>query len=288
LPCSAHAAGRFDPARRFYDHLVFGVCIVNRQIREGECVMRKLQDERVVVTGGSRGLGLGIVEALLARGAQVTVVARDPARLAEVERLGAAARPGDVTDPALMGAVIADIKPSVLILNARATPFMAPIDEQTWDAFTAVWDTDVKAGLYRIQAALKAPLVYGARVLIASSGAAIAGNPLSGGYAGAKRMLWIMAHYANGLANDRGLGIHFQVLVPQQIVGETALGHEAASAWARRRGISIEAFLAERYGATLSPRQYGEHVVTLLTDPCYATGVAYGFKGDTGITALNG
>jgi NAD(P)-dependent dehydrogenase (short-subunit alcohol dehydrogenase family) len=33
----------------------------------------ELQDERVVVTGGSRGLGLGIVEALLARGAQVTV-----------------------------------------------------------------------------------------------------------------------------------------------------------------------------------------------------------------------
>ena len=26
--------------------------------------MRTLQDERVVVTGGSRGLGLGIVEAL--------------------------------------------------------------------------------------------------------------------------------------------------------------------------------------------------------------------------------
>ncbi len=250
--------------------------------------MGTLQDERIVVTGGSRGLGLGIVEALLARGAQVTAVARDPARLAEVERLGAAARTGDVTDPALMGAVVADVKPSVLILNAGATPFMAPIDEQSWDAFTAVWDTDVKAGLYGIQAALKAPLAYGARVLIASSGAAIAGNPLSGGYAGAKRMLWIMAHYANGLATERGLGIHFQVLVPQQIVGETALGHQAARAGARRRGVSIEAFLAERYGSPLSPREYGEHVVTLLTDPRYATGVAYGFKGDTGITALDG
>ena len=170
----------------------------------------ELQDELVVVTGGSRGLGLGIVEALLARGAQVTVVARDPGRLADVERLGAAARPGDVTDPALMSAVVADVKPSVLILNAGATPFMAPLDEQTWDAFTAVWDTDVKAGLYGIQAALKAPLAYGARVLIVSSGAAIAGNPLSGGYAGAKRMLWLMAHYANGLPVSGGSAFAFR------------------------------------------------------------------------------
>jgi NAD(P)-dependent dehydrogenase (short-subunit alcohol dehydrogenase family) len=185
----------------------------------------ELQDERVVVTGGSRGLGLGIVAALLARGAQVTVVARDPTRLADVQRLGAAARPGDVTDPALMSAVVADVKPSVLILNAGATPAMAPIDEQSWDAFTAVWDTDVKAGLYGIQAALNAPLAPGARVLIVSSGAAIAGNPLSGGYAGAKRMLWLMAHYASGLASERGLGIHFQVLVPQQM-------------WPRRRSVT--------------------------------------------------
>ena len=249
---------------------------------------RTLQDERVVVTGGSRGLGLGIVEALLARGAVVTVVARDAGPLADIERLGAAVRRGDVTHPALMSAVVADVKPSVLILNAGAPPFMAPLDEQSWDAFTAVWDTDVKAGLYGIQAALKAPLAYGARVLIASSGAAIAGNALSGGYAGAKRMLWIMAHYANGIPTERGLGIHFQVLVPQQIVAETAVGHQAASAGARRRSLSIEAFLAERYGAPLSARQYGKQVATLLTDRRYATGVAYGFKGDTGITPLDG
>src|SRR4029450_9776069 len=145
----------------------------------GGTEMRTLKDEPVVVTGGSRGLGLGIVEALLARGAQVTVRARDPGPLADVERLGAAARQGDVTDPALMSAVVADVKPSVLILNAGATPVMAPLDEQSWDTFTAVGDTEGKAPLYGI---LKAPLAYSARVLIVSSGAAIAGNPLSGGY----------------------------------------------------------------------------------------------------------
>ena len=36
-----------------------------------------LRDKTAVVTGGSRGLGLGLVEALVAHGARVTVVARE-------------------------------------------------------------------------------------------------------------------------------------------------------------------------------------------------------------------
>ena len=48
-----------------------------------------------------------------------------------------------------------------------------------------------------------------------------------------------------------------------------------------------EAYLA-RFGAPLPPRQFGEHVVAVLEDPQYATGVAFGLKGDTGITVLEG
>ena len=43
-----------------------------------------LKDKTIVVTGGSRGLGLGLVEALVDQGAKVTVVARDQAALAAV------------------------------------------------------------------------------------------------------------------------------------------------------------------------------------------------------------
>ena len=46
--------------------------------------MQDLKDQRVIVTGGSSGLGLGVVEALVARRANVMVVARDAQRLAEV------------------------------------------------------------------------------------------------------------------------------------------------------------------------------------------------------------
>jgi NAD(P)-dependent dehydrogenase (short-subunit alcohol dehydrogenase family) len=49
-------------------------------------MMENLQGRRVLVTGGSRGLGLAIVEALLARGANVTVLTRTRARLRDAEQ----------------------------------------------------------------------------------------------------------------------------------------------------------------------------------------------------------
>jgi NAD(P)-dependent dehydrogenase (short-subunit alcohol dehydrogenase family) len=249
--------------------------------------MQSLQDQRVVVTGGSRGLGLGIVEALVARGANVTVVARDTDRLAAVkQRLGVGIAAGDIADPTVADRVIREIRPSVLILNAGATPPAGLLHTLTWDAFSKVWNTDVQAGFHWIQAALRLPLPRGSRVILGSSGAAITGSPLSGGYAGAKRMLWMMASYANVSSDELGLAIKFQALVPRQLIGETELGRAAAEAYARRKGVPLEAFLAS-FGVPLTPAQVGEHVATLLTDPRHEQGVAFGLRGDLGIHSLD-
>jgi hypothetical protein len=56
---------------------------------------------------------------------------------------------------------------------------------------------------------------------------------MSGGYAGAKRMLWIMAKYANGVSAAKGLGIHFQAIVPLQMIGGTGVGDAGANGYAR-------------------------------------------------------
>jgi len=173
----------------------------------------------------------------------------------------------------------------VLVLNAGATPTMAPLHEQTWESFTKNWDTDVRATFHWIQAALRLPLERGSRVLISSSGAAIDGSPLSGGYAGAKRMIWMLAGYANGVASDLDLGMRFQALLVRQIVGATALGRAAAEAYALRKGVNTETFLAG-FGKPLSPRDFGEHVVTLLTDPQYESATAFGIRGETGVEML--
>jgi NAD(P)-dependent dehydrogenase (short-subunit alcohol dehydrogenase family) len=247
-----------------------------------------LKDKRIVVTGGSRGLGLGLVEALVGQGAVVTVVARDEAALDAVRRrLGVEVVPADVTDAEAARRVLAEARPDILVLNAGTTPAMGAIDQISWADFTAPWEVDVKAGLFWVQAALNLPLAPGARVLIGSSGAAQQGSPLSGGYAGAKRMLWFMAKYADGLARQKQLGIRFQALLPLQVVGGTGVGDSAAGAYAPAAGLGTEAFLA-RFGAPLPPRRFGEHVVAVLDDPQYAAGLAFGLKGDSGITILEG
>jgi len=247
-----------------------------------------LKYKNVVVTGGSRGLGLGLVEALVAHGARVTVVARGADALESVRaRLGVATISADVTDETAAHRILAEVHPDILVLNAGAKPPMGRLDQLSWADFTATWETDVKAGLYWLQAALNLPLKPGSRVLVGSSGAAQNGSPLSGGYAGAKRMLWIMAKYANGVSEQKKLGIRFQTIVPLQIVGGTGVGDVGASAYARVRGIKLEEFLAG-FGAPMPPRDFGEKVVSVLDDPRYAEGVAFGLKGDTGITMLEG
>jgi hypothetical protein len=122
---------------------------------------------------------------------------------------------------------------------------------------------------------------------VGSSGAAQNGSPLSGGYGGAKRMLWFMAQYANGVSKQKVLGIRFQTIVPLQIVGDTGVGDAGANAYARAMGVKRDEFLA-RFGAPMPPREFGEKVVSVLDDPKYADGFAFGLKGDTGITMLEG
>jgi short-subunit dehydrogenase len=86
-------------------------------------LIASLKGQRAVVTGGSRGLGLGLVEALIDRGVQVTVVARDEKSLTAVrERLGVHTVSADITDATVAQRVLKEVRPAILGLNAGAVP----------------------------------------------------------------------------------------------------------------------------------------------------------------------
>jgi NAD(P)-dependent dehydrogenase (short-subunit alcohol dehydrogenase family) len=249
--------------------------------------MNTLERKKIVVTGGSRGLGLGIVEALVTQKANVTVIGRDPAHLAGIaKRLGVKVVLGDATKEDLARSTLSEVRPSVLILNAGAIPGMGPLHELTWEDFSRNWDVDVRIGFHWVQAVLRLPLAPGSRVVITSSGAALNGSPLSGGYAGAKRTLWFVAQYANDIAEELNLGIRFQVILPMQIIGDTDLGRKAAETYAKTNGVPVEAFLAQ-FGAPMPPSVVGSHVLSILTEPRYDAGLAFGLSGDKGIISLD-
>lgn len=245
-----------------------------------------LKGKNILVTGGSRGLGLGLVEALVEHGARVTVVARNVDALEAVRaRLGVATISADVTDETAAQRILREVRPEILALNAGSKPRMGRLDQLSWADFTAPWEHDVKAGFHWLQAALNMPLTHGSRVMVVSSGAAVSGSPMSGGYGGAKRMLWFMAKYANRVSEQKSLGIRFQVVVPRQMIPGTGVGDEAATAYARALNLDLATYFA-RFGAPMPPRDFGEKFVAVLNDPQYAEGFAFGLKGDTGVTIL--
>lgn len=106
---------------------------------------------RVLVTGGSRGIGLMIARGFLQAGAAVTITARkaDACRAAadELGRLGPCqAVPADVATPEGVAALVEAVGDElhVLVNNAGAT-WGAPVEEYPAAAFDKVLGVNVKA-----------------------------------------------------------------------------------------------------------------------------------------------
>jgi NAD(P)-dependent dehydrogenase (short-subunit alcohol dehydrogenase family) len=206
--------------------------------------MLPLKDRNMVVIGGSRGVGRRIVEAAHRNGALVLAVARQegPLRQLAAEVAGAQVLSLDATDEGAPSKVFAVLEPDVLVLCAGALPPAAPLHEQSWQEFAVNWETDVKIAFHFCKAALSRPLHAGASVILISSGAALAGSPISGGYAGAKRTQIFMANYSQKESDRLGLGLRFMTLAPR-IMADTELGKHAVAGYSRYLGISATDFI---------------------------------------------
>jgi NAD(P)-dependent dehydrogenase (short-subunit alcohol dehydrogenase family) len=217
-----------------------------------------------LVTGASGGFGRGIATALAQAGANVVGVARDPGRLEELRgQLGSAftAVAADAADPVVAGQLIDKYHPRTLVLNAGASPLLRPIHRHTWQTFSRNWDVDVQQVFHWIREALLCPLDPGSVVVAFSSGAALNGSPLSGGYAGAKAAIRFITAYAADESERESLGIRFTSVLPQ-LTPATDLGVAAVAGYAARAGVDVSTFLKDR-GPALTPEQVGKAITEL-------------------------
>jgi len=173
--------------------------------------------ERALVIGAASGVGQATAEALRDAGVQVL----------------ASGRERDATDTAEVSALLAEADPDLVVVAAGTRPRMAPIEEHTWESFSAPWNVDVRIAFEVGRAVLARPLRPGSTVVIVSSGAGINpnGSPMSGGYAGAKRMQMFMTSYLQRESDARELGIRFVALAPMQFLVGTRIGEAAAAAY---------------------------------------------------------
>ena len=229
---------------------------------------RELTGTTAIVTGASRGFGRGIAAALIQAGARVVGVAREASRLGEVRAQlgdGFIAVAADATDPVVAGQLIDAYRPVTLVLNAGAAPLSRPLHRHTWETFSRNWDVDVRHVFNWTREALLAPLGPGSVVIAFSSGAAVNGSPLSGGYAGAKATIRFLTSYAAAESERGAFGIKFASVLPQ-LTPATELGAAAVTGYAARQGADLAAFQREM-GPALTPEQVGNAVTELATDP---------------------
>lgn len=241
----------------------------------------------MVVIGGSRGVGRRTVESAIRNGARVLAVARQegPLRQLAQEVPGAEVLSLDATDEAAPATVFDILAPDILVVCAGAFPPTAPLHEQTWQEFAVNWETDVKIAFHFCKAAVSRPLQAGASVILVSSGAAVAGSPISGGYAGAKRTQMFIANYSQKESDRLGLGLRFMALAPR-MMPDTELGKYAVAGYSRYLGISAADFI-QSMASPPTAADVATAVVELATNPDQSKGKAFIVSGK-GLEAVPG
>jgi 3-oxoacyl-[acyl-carrier protein] reductase len=175
-----------------------------------------------IVTGGTRGIGFGIAEELVARGARVIITARKPDELAAAtERLGgpqhALAARGSADDAehqaaAVEQAVAAFGSLDLLVNNAAINPLYGRVIDADLVAVRKTFEVNITACLAWTQLAYRAWMQeHGGNVLnVASIGGIRAGAPI-GIYNTSKAAL---IHLTRVLAGELGPTVRVNAIAP--------------------------------------------------------------------------
>ena len=179
----------------------------------------QLSGRRALITGGTRGIGRAIVEALADEGTDVAFCARDAAEIAETEK-GLAGRPGSVTgavvDVADGQALQAWVRSAgealggldIVVHNVSALAI--DDSEESWSASFAV---DLMGAVRMVHAAM--PLLEASDAAVVLAISSVSGREVDFAAGPYGTMKAALVHYVQGLAHQlAGKGIRANTVSP--------------------------------------------------------------------------
>ncbi len=152
----------------------------------------KIAGARALITGGSEGIGRGIAEALLAKGAQVAIMARNEEKVAATaDRIGALAVVGDVAKEKdaerAVAAVVEKFGGLDILVNNAGIGYFAPLVELDTKQFERVFAVNVTGAMLMGRAAARIFVAQDRGVIInISSTSGLAGGKGSSAYSSSK------------------------------------------------------------------------------------------------------
>ncbi len=202
--------------------------------------MDGLEGQSVIVTGGTRGIGLGIVRRLARAGVRLTISGRKPERLErvarELEEAGAAhlivqADVGDADASAhvVERALEAFGQVDGLVANAQSLRPVTPLEEVTARDLDVLLDSGPRGTLWLMQAVLPAMRARGrGRIITMGSAMGLTGPPGYGAYSAAKEAIRSLTRTA---ANEWGRhGITVNCICPASVAHRLPPGDDGPRA----------------------------------------------------------
>jgi NAD(P)-dependent dehydrogenase (short-subunit alcohol dehydrogenase family) len=204
--------------------------------------MISLSGQKVLVTGASRGIGLGIAQAFVEAGATVWALAEDEAVHDAAKGIKAAGLRADVTDEGAVAAAIERIGALDVLVNNAGLERITPVDDgspETLALFRRILDINV-TGMAIVTAQSLPAMGQGGRIVNTASVWGRVGEPLFGAYVASKHaVIGLTKTWARELGPR---GIRVNAVAPGWVRTEAAI--RSARVLAARTGTSEGAIIA--------------------------------------------
>jgi 3-hydroxybutyrate dehydrogenase len=109
-------------------------------------MMESLRGKMVVITGSSRGIGLGIAQGFAEAGAKLHLIADDEAVHGRARELGGTSALADITDKQQIDAALSQVARIDVLVNNAGLELMTPVDDdsdETTNAFRRIIDINI-------------------------------------------------------------------------------------------------------------------------------------------------